>query len=355
MKTDRTLFGHLQDGKAVERITVSNSTGLTASWITLGGTLSSLEFPDRNGDITTLVCGFDSLADYEAGHPFFGVLVGRFANRIGNARFTVDGKTYELSKNDVYGVPAGQEPRHHLHGGFQGFDKKVWNAKLFEQERSAGVIFSYLSKDGEEGYPGNLDVEIICSLSEDNELAFNYKATTDAATPVNLTNHAYWNLAGAGSGSVANHLLTLHCPRYVVVDAELIPTGEIRDVENTPMDFRKSKRIGDDLARVPGGYDHCFVCENLSDRMKDLATLVEPSSGRAMDIRTTKPAVQFYSGNFLDGTIRGAGGHVYEKHGALCLETEFFPDSVNHPEFPSPLLLPGETYKHETVHRFYVV
>jgi aldose 1-epimerase len=269
------------------------------------------------------------------------------ANRIGGASFSIDGKTYTLAAND------GDPPRNHLHGGDVGFDKRVWSAVIFDDGDSAGVNLTLRSPDGEEGYPGNLDVAVRYRLTDDGELSFAYTAVTDAATPINLTNHAYWNLAGPGSGPIHDQVLTLHCPKYLVVDDGLIPTGEIAEVAATPMDFTRGKAMGADMADVPGGYDHCFIADDLSDAEKVIATVADPVSGRAMEIRTTKPAVQLYGGNFLDGTIVGKGGIRYDKHGGFCLETQFYPDSVHHENFPSTILRPGETYSHVTTHRFF--
>lgn len=348
-------FGELRDGTKIEAVELTNSHGISVRILTFGGILSSVVVPDANGRAADITLGFDEIGPYEAGHPFFGALVGRYANRIGGAAFSIDGKKYELAPNDVYGAAGGQPPRNHLHGGNIGYDKRVWSAEMFSAGDAAGVVLTLHSPDGEEGYPGNLDVTVRYSLGENNELSMEYTASTDAPTPINLTNHAYWNIAGAGSGTVNEQQLTLPCPRYLVVDGELIPTGEIAEVAGTPMDFRKEKAIGKDLAAVAGGYDHCFIAPDLSSDEKVIATAVDPESGRAMEVRTTKPAVQFYGGNFLDGSIVGKGGKRYEKHGAFCLETQFFPDSVNHENFTPSILRPGETYHHVTTHRFFTV
>lgn len=355
MTVNRTNFGRLRDGSSVDAIEVGNAAGLRARFLTYGGVLSQLIVPDSQGREDDIVLGFDDVGKYETDSPFFGALVGRFANRIGAGKFKIDGTQYQVSRNDPFGVPEGVEPRNHLHGGFVGFDKRIWGAETFSNSDEAGVVFSLHSPDGEEGFPGNLDVRVRCSLNEENELRFDYWASTDKPTPVNLTNHAYWNLAGAGSGPIYDHVLTLQCPRYVVVDDELIPTGEVREVANTPMDFRSGKRIGSEIDDVPLGYDHCFVAEDESDTLKLIATLVEPKSGRKMEVHTTKPGVQFYSGNFLDGSIVGKQGRAYDKHGALCLETEYHPDAMNHDQFPSAILRPGETYKHTTINKFSTV
>lgn len=344
MNLTQEPFGISKDGKKVEKFTLSNSKGMTATVMTLGGILVSFKMPDRGGVVQEITLGFDTLEEYLAGHPYFGAIIGRFANRIAQGRFHLDGVTYTLVPNE--------KSTNHLHGGNMGFDKVVWQAEVFQDGASAGVKLSYLSPDGEEGYPGTLKVAVAYRLSEDNELKVEYWAETDKATPVNLTNHTYWNLAGAGSGSILGHELLLNCPKYLPVDDNLIPTGEIRPVQGTPMDFTSSKPIGLHMDQVPGGYDHCFVMDPLVRGLKPIARLHEPGSGRTMEISTTKPAVQFYTGNFLD-KIRGAGGTLFDKHGALCLETEFFPDAVNQSAFPSAILRPGETYHHVTVHRFF--
>lgn len=352
MKVERTEFGVLKDGTRIDAIEVSNDRGLEARFITFGGILQSLLVPGRSGRVDDVVLGFDSIEPYEAGHPFFGALVGRFANRIGGGTFTIDGQEYTVARNDIYGVPDGEQARNHLHGGFVGYDKRVWDAEVVSDAASAGVLFSLLSPDGEEGYPGEIEVSVRCTITESGELTFDYTATTSKPTPCNLTNHSYWNLAGAGSGTVNEHLLTLNCPYYLTVDDEIIPTGEIAEVAGGPMDFREPKPIGRDLEDVPGGYDHCFAARDRSGAMKLIAVLQEPSSGRTMRVATTKPAVQFYGGNFLDGSIIGKQGKRYDRHGALCLETEHYPDAVNHENFPSCVLRPGETYRHTTVYSF---
>jgi aldose 1-epimerase len=360
MDVRRESWGALQDGRPVDAITISAS-GYSARFITYGGILTSFTAPDRDGRAADVVLGLDSLAAYEAGHPYFGALVGRFANRIGGASFEIDGTRYRVARNHGPKCPDGK-PAHHLHGGFAGFDKKVWIAETFTASGEAGVVFSTVSPDGEEGYPGALSAEVRCSLSEAGELTFDYTATADAPTPCNLTNHSYWNLAGEASGDVLAHVVTLHCDSYLPVDSELIPTGEIAPVDGTPMDFRAPKAIGRDLGLVPGGYDHCFVGAGAApaaggpgapgNRMYRIASVSETGSGRRMDVHTNKPAVQFYSGNFLTGSLTGKGGVPYAKHAGFCLETEHFPDAMNHAEFPSAILRPGETYRFTTRYSF---
>ena len=353
MNLTKETFGTMPDGVSVKKIIVQNASGISMEVITYGCIITSLRMPDRDGKMSDIVLGFDSLEEYITKSPFFGAIVGRFANRISRGKFTLDGKEYNLACNDSYG--AGEdEVMNHLHGGDRGYDKIVWQAEVLEDDDSAGVKFTYMSPDGEEGYPGNLDIIALYILNDDNELIFDYRAITDKATPVNLTNHSYWNLAGAGSGSVGDHELMLNCPGYLPVDASLMPTGEVKDVAGTAMDFTSMKKIGKDLDGVSGGYDHCFTLRECALKTNLIARVHEPERGRGMDIFTTKPALQFYGGNFLDG-IKGAGGAVFDKHGAFCLESEHYPDAVNQPSFPSCILRPGEIYHHRTVHRFFII
>jgi aldose 1-epimerase len=352
MKLEKVKFGTMPDGGSVEKIKIQNSSGISAEIITYGCTIITLRMPDREGKTVDIVLGFDTLEEYFTKSPFFGAIVGRFANRISRGKFTLDGKEYSLACNDSYGAGEDQV-MNHLHGGDRGYDKIVWRAETFEKDDSAGVKFTYLSPDGEEGYPGNLDITALYILNEDNELIFDYYAKTDKPTPVNLTNHSYWNLAGAGSGNINNHELMLNCPAYLPIDSSLMPTGEIKAVTGSAMDFTAPKKIGKDLDGVPGGYDHCFTAGESALKINLIARVYEPDSGRGMDVITTKPAVQFYGGNFLDG-IKGAGGAVFEKHGAFCLETEHYPDAVNQPSFPSCILRPDGVYHHRTVHRFFI-
>jgi aldose 1-epimerase len=344
MELKRQPYGKTSDGTEVDIFTLKNSSGITARVITYGCIITSVQMPDRNGKIGEITLGFDSLEGYLDRHPYFGALVGRFANRIAAGRFELEGKQYTLACNE--------KDRNHLHGGRVGFDKRVWMAEELRDSGTIGVGFSYTSPDGEEGYPGELKVTVTYSLSEANELTLGYRAETTKATPINLTNHTYWNLSGPGSGTIYDHLLTLECSRYLPVNEQLIPTGERLSVEGTPLDFREQKAIGQDIDQLPVGYDHCFIADKEGDRLESIARLVEPASGRGVELSTTQPAVQLYTGNYLDG-IRGAGGAVFNKHTALCLETEYYPDAVNHPEFPSAVLHPGEIYNHTTVHRFF--
>jgi aldose 1-epimerase len=339
MELKKELFGKTAEGQRVERFLLSNGTGLSVSVISLGCILTSVLAPDRNGEPGEVTLGFDRLEPYLAGHPYFGAVVGRFANRIAGGRFALEGRRYTLACNEG-GI-------NHLHGGVSGFDKKVWEPRELSGRGFAGVELHRVSPDGEEGYPGNLDITVRYTLDENDELAIEYEARSDHPTPINLTNHAYWNLAGAGSGTIMQHELTLSCSRFLPVDERLIPTGQLRSVAGTPMDFREGKPIGRDFRRMKGGYDHCLVIDR-----NPCARLYDPSSGRGLELSTTQPGVQLYTGNFLND-VRGAGGKLFRKHGALCLETEAFPDAPNHPEFPSAILRPGELYRHRTSHRFF--
>lgn len=343
MSIERSDFGKTSDGVEVEKFVCTNANGLKLSMITYGAIVVSVETPDRDGKLANINLGFDSLAPYLERHPYFGSTVGRYCNRIAKGKFTLDGQTYTLATNNG---------PNHLHGGENGFDRRVWDAKPIEREDAVGVHFSYTSKDGEEGYPGNLKVEAIYTLNNDNALTVEFKATTDKATPVNLTNHNYWNLGGAGSGKIYDHQLTLSSDHYLAVDETLIPTGELLKVADTPFDFRKAKALGQDLKKIeadPVGYDHCFVLRGQDGKLAHAATVHDPQSGRVMEIHTTQPGIQLYSGNFLDGSA-GGGGH--NQHEAFCLETQHFPDSPNQAKFPSTILRPGETYHQKTVHKF---
>jgi aldose 1-epimerase len=350
MTLNKEPYGKLADGRAIDKYSIANAKGLTAEFITYGGILTSLTMPDRRGKTANVNLGFDRLQDYESRNPFFGALVGRFANRIARGAFSLEGIRYQLSCNDPSGSGANAVA-HHLHGGNKGFDKVVWKAKPFREKGSAGVVLSYVSRDGEENYPGTLQVEVTFRLTENNELSLEYTAGTNKPTPINLSQHSYWNLAGAGS--VLDHELKLNCPFYLPVDAALIPTGEVLSVKGTPMDFTTAKPVGRDIGKAGGGYDHCWVAGDPQRSFRHVAALYEPAGGRGMEVWTTMPGVQLYTGNFLNG-IAGAGGAVYNRHYGLCLETEFFPDAVNRPHFPSCILRPGEKYAHKTLHRFFV-
>jgi aldose 1-epimerase len=343
MSVDKQTYGKMPDGTEVDQYTLTNVGGLKVKIITYGATITSVEVPDRNGKPANVTLHCDSLKDYLAGPPYFGCAVGRYANRIGKAKFTLDGTEYTLAANDG---------PNHLHGGVKGFDKYVWKAEPLEGDGFVGVRFSHVSPDGDEGYPGTLSATVTYSLTRDNELKMDYTATTDKPTVVNLTNHAYWNLAGAGSGDVLGHELMLNADQYLPVDAGLIPLGKSQAVQGTPMDFTQPKTIGSRIDQVEGGYDHCYVLNKKQPGEMSLAgRVVDPKSGRVMEIYTTQPAIQFYTGNFLDGSVSG-DGVAYQKHYALCLETEHYPDSPNHPEYPSTVLRPGQTYHEVTVYKF---
>jgi aldose 1-epimerase len=338
-------FGKTPDGTPVQLYVLRNANGMTAKIMNYGAILTELDVPDKNGKLGDVVLGFDDLKGYLAGHPYFGATVGRVANRIAKGKFTLDGKEYKLATNN--GPNA-------LHGGIKGFDKVVWKAEPKNLGDALSVQFTYHSPDGEEGYPGNLTAVVTYTLTDKNELRIDYKATTDKATPVNLSNHSYFNLAGPGSGDILGHELMLAADRYTPVDDTLIPTGRVEPVKGTPLDFTKSETIGariDQLKGEPGGYDHNFVLNSGGKSLALAARVVEPKTGRVMEMLTTEPGVQFYTGNFLDGTVKGRGG-VYKKHQGFCLEAQHFPDSVHHDNFPSTILRPGKTYTQTTVYRF---
>ncbi|MBN2137077.1 MAG: galactose mutarotase [Sedimentisphaerales bacterium] len=345
MNVNVESFGKTPDGQAVDLVTLANSKGIEAKIITFGGIIVSLKTPDRDGELGDIVLGFDSLEGYTKEHPYFGAIIGRYGNRIGAGKFTLDGVEYKLATNNE---------ANHLHGGIKGFDKVVWKIEQAEAASDEAVLkLSYLSKDAEEGYPGNLKCIVTYTLTANNELKMHYEATTDKATVLNLTNHSYWNLAGQGSGDILGHELMLNADGFTPVDEGLIPTGEIRDVKGTPMDFTRPKAIGSRIKQVDiGGYDHNFVLNGKTGKMKLCAKVSEPTSGRRMEIRTTEPGVQFYTGNFLDGSLTGKAGKVYQKHYAFCLETQHFPDSPNKPQFPTVVLRPGEKYDITTIHKF---
>jgi aldose 1-epimerase len=344
----KKLFGNTRDNVPVDVFTLTNENGLIARVMTYGATLTELHVPDRSGKLGDVVLGFDSVAAYEKDSPYFVCTTGRVANRIAKGKFTLDGKQYSVAVNN--GPNA-------LHGGLKALDKVVWKAEELADKAGPTVKFTYLSPDGEEGYPGNLNITVIYTLTNKDELKIEYKATTDKATPVNLTNHSYFNLGPAQAGPILDHVVTLNADRYTPVDDTLIPTGNLASVEGTVLDFRRPMAIGARITQVPGpeprGYDHNFVLNGGGGRMDMCAKVEDPKSGRVMEIWTTEPGVQFYSGNFLEGKFAGKGGVVYQKHHALCLETQHFPDSVNHANFPSTILQPSQTYSHVTVHKFY--
>jgi aldose 1-epimerase len=340
----RAPFGKLPDGTAIESFTLRNAHGIEVRAITYGAIIVSLRVPDRAGRFGDVVLGHDDLAGYVDKPAYFGALVGRYGNRIAKGRFTLDGKTYTLATNNG---------PNHLHGGVRGFDKVVWKADPPAAEATS-VTFRYTSADGEEGYPGKLAAGVTYTLNDKDELTFEYFATTDKATPINLTQHSYFNLGVPGS-DILSHELTLEADRFTPVDATLIPTGELAPVSGTPFDFRKPTAIGariaqdDEQLKRGGGYDHNFVISGAGEGLRRAVRLADPGSGRTMEILTTEPGVQFYTGNFLDGTIKGKGGVVYKYRSGLCLETQHFPDSPNQPSFPSTILRPGKEYRSKTV------
>jgi aldose 1-epimerase len=345
----REPFGTLPDGSAVELFTLTNSHGIEVRAMTYGGIILSLRVPDRNGQLDDVVLGYNTAADYVTNKTtYFGAIVGRYANRIGKGRFTLDGKTVQLTTNDG---------PNHLHGGAKGFDKVMWKGEPVAG-RDAAVMFSYISRDGEEGYPGSLTAHVTYTLTDNNELIFEYHASTDAPTVVNLSQHSYFNLAGQGARDILDHELQIQADRYTPVDETLIPLGELAPLEATPFDFRASTRIGSRIGedneqlRRGKGYDHNWVLTRSGDGLQTIAKVTERSTGRTMSIATTEPGLQFYSGNFLDGTLTGKQGRVYRHRFGFCLETQHFPDSPNKPQFPSTALKAGQEYRSRTVLTF---
>jgi aldose 1-epimerase len=337
-------FGNFE-GKAVTEYVITNAAGMQVGILNYGGTVTKIITKDKDGKDGNVILGYDSLGGFlQKGNPYFGCLVGRYANRIANAKFSIDGATYTLAANNN-----GQS----LHGGLKGYDKVMWNAENLAGDSS--LKLTYLSKDGEEGYPGNLTVEVVYTLTSTNELKIDYKATTDKATPVNLTNHCYFNLSAGADSTILNHELMLNADSYTPVNDKLIPLGKHAAVKNTPFDFTVPKLIGKEIDSVKGGYDHNWVLNRKGTGLEKIATLSLASTGRLVEVFTTEPGIQFYSGNFLDGTLTGCrGGKPYVWHGGLCLETQHFPDSPNQPSFPNTILKPGETYTHTTVYKFSV-
>ncbi len=344
-------FGNDKNGKTVQIYTLTNKIGVEARITNYGATLVSLKVPDRSGNLEDIVLGFDSVDGYTQTPPppYFGATIGRYANRIGGAKFTLDGKEYMLDKND--GMNS-------LHGGNHGFDKVTWTAKPLSTKEGPSVQLSYISANGEGGYPGNLTANVEYTLTDKSELRIHYTAAADQDTLVNLTNHSYFNLSGPGSGDILNHVVTINADRFTPVDAGLIPTGELRSVAGTPFDFRQAHAVGeridsdDEQLKLGHGYDHNWILNRTGSSGLELAARVlDPKSGRVLEVLTDQPAIQFYTGNFLDGTYKGIGG-AYQHRGALCLETQHYPDSPNHPDFPSTELKPGQTYDTTTVFRF---
>lgn len=345
----KSLFGKLADGTKIYSWSLANG-GTKLKVLSYGGIVQSLEIPDRHGKYKNVSLGFDNIEDYVAKTPYFGALIGRYGNRIAKGQFSLDGKSYQLSVND--GVNS-------LHGGIKGFDKHVWDIEPFTKGTDVGLYLYYTSVDGEMGYPGTLKTKVTYTLTKHGDWRIDYEATTDKATVVNLTSHVYWNLAGEGSGSIYDHELKIAAARYTPVDSGLIPTGELAKVAGTPFDFRRTKTVGEDI-RVANqqllygkGIDHNWALDKgITAKPEHVATLRDPSSGRTLKIATTEPGLQFYSGNFLDGTLVGPGGSIYRQGDALCLETQHYPDSPNQASFPSTVLRPGQTYRTTTVHTF---
>lgn len=361
MDVERVSFGRTANGDAVDLYTLTGAGGMRVRLTNYGGIVVSLEVPDRQGTLADVVLGYDTLDDYLRDNPYFGAIAGRYANRIARGRFALDGREFQLATNDG---------ANHLHGGVAGFDKVLWRAEPIRETDAVGVDLEYASGDNEEGYPGNVRATVAYRLTAAGELRIDYRATTDRATPLNLTHHSYFNLAGHASGDILGHELQIIATRFTPVDAGLIPTGELRPVAGTPLDFRVAKPVGRDIGigtadggdsskaaddeqiRFAKGYDQNWVLDSGGGRLALAARVVEPKSGRTMEVYTTEPGLQFYSGNFLDGSIRGKGGAVYGRHAGFCLEAQHFPDSPNHPNFPSTILRPGEEYRQTTVYRF---
>lgn len=341
-------FGTLSDGTAVTQYTLTNAGGIEMKVIDYGGIITSLKVPDKDGNFEDIVLGYDNLDGYVASSPYFGAIIGRYGNRIANGTFILDSVEYSLAKNDN---------SNHLHGGEKGFDKVVWDASVVDNEEGVGLVLTYTSPDGEEGYPGKLDVTVTYLLANDSTLTFDYKANTDKRTVVNLTQHSYFNLA-AMKENILGHVVQINASHFLPVDSTLIPTTELKPVEGTPFDFTEPKEVGleigveDQQIQYGLGYDHCWVLDKEGDELSFAASVYEPESGRFMEIFTTEPGVQFYTGNFLDGSITGKDGKVYNQRSGLCLETQHFPNSPNEPDFPSVILNPGEEYHTVTKTKF---
>lgn len=345
-RVKQELFGKTGDGASVHLFTLSNKNGIRVAITNYGGIITSIHTPDRNGKMGDIVLGFETLEGYLKEHPYFGALVGRYANRIGKAKFRLGGKEYRLAANNG---------ENHLHGGLKGFDKVVWSPKTSSAADRSSLELTYVSKDGEEGYPGTLSVKVVYSLNDQNEFRIDYSARTDKVTVLNLTNHTYFNLAG--SGDILNHQLMLNADRYTPVDAGLIPTGELRAVQGTPFDFTRPSLIGsridqnDEQLKLGKGYDHHFVLRGEAGTLRPFAEVFEAGSGRTLSLSTTEPGVQFYTGNFLDGSLQGKG-RKYDFRSGFCLETQHFPDSPNRPSFPTVVLKPGQEFQSATVWKF---
>jgi aldose 1-epimerase len=344
MQCESSSFGEI-DGQVVQQFATTNSAGLELWATDFGAIVTAVKVPARNGQIANVTLGFAELAGYQQRHPYFGATVGRYGNRIAQGKFSLDGQEYQLATNNG---------PNHLHGGVVGFDRYIWTAEAINEDDEAGIRFSRISADGEEGYPGNLHVSVSYTLNERNELTIRYHATTDLPTVLNLTNHNYWNLGGAGSGHVLDHELQLTASQFVEVDDSLLPTGQLASVAETPLDFREAVPIGRRIGQVGGepmGYDHCYVVPGKSGELQLAARIIDPQSGRGMKVETTEPGIQLYTGNFLDGSAECGG---FDAHEAFCLETQHFPDSPNHPIFPTTRLEPGQEYTSTTRHTFFL-
>jgi len=344
----KATFGTMPDGTPIDIYTLTNAQGMELRATNYGGIVVSLRVPDKKGGLDDISLGFDDLKGYLANSPYFGAIIGRYGNRIAKGKFTLDGKEYTLAKNNGPNT---------LHGGLKGFDKVVWHAEPFQNAQGVGIILTYMSKDGEEGFPGNLKAKVTYTLTDKNEWIIDYEAVTDKATPVNLTQHTYFNLAGEGKSDILAHVVKLNASRFTPVDETLIPTGELRSVKGTPMDFTQPTPIGSRIdsdyeqLRLGHGYDHNFVLDGKGSDPVLAARVKESTTGRVLEVFTTEPGVQFYTGNFLDGTITGKQGHVYKRRYGFCLETQHFPDSPNHPDFPTTVLRPGQTYRSRTIYK----
>ncbi|MCK5267576.1 MAG: galactose mutarotase [Spirochaetes bacterium] len=347
----KTNFGKTAEGFSADLFFIKNKNDVEIEITNFGGIIKAIRFPDKKGNVKDVVLGFDSLSGYETNNPYFGCVVGRYANRIANGAFSLEGKKYTLARNNN---------ENHLHGGIKGFNKVLWDAVDIIRENEAGVLLSYLSRDGEEGYPGNLSVKVEYLLNEKNELKINYYAKTDKPTIINLTNHSYFNLGGEQSNDILGHEIMINADRITPVDETLIPTGEFMEVADTPLDLRSFKNIGERInedftqLNYSGGYDHNWVINRQSDSPALAAVLRDPETGRGLEVFTTQPGIQFYTGNFLNGSIEGKSGKKYAKRSGLCLETQHFPDSPNKQNFPSTVLLPGDEYRHTTVFRLII-
>ena len=351
LKIEKKEFGTTEDNVTVYQFVLSNKNGMEISVINYGGIITSLKAKDRNGKYQDIVLGFNSLPPYEDENPYFGAIIGRYGNRIANGNFKLDGQSYKLDINN---------PPNHLHGGLKGFHKVVWNPKEILNDRNVSLELTYLSKHMEEGYPGNLDVKVAYTLNNKDELSVGYEAITDQKTIINLTQHSYFNLSGNFSNDILDHEIRINADSFLPVDETLIPTGEIRSVHGSPFDFRKSKLIGQDIdtnnkqIEFGKGYDHCWVINNQSNGLRSVATAYHSESGRVLDVYSDLPGLQFYSGNFLDGTLKSKKEGYYELRSGFCLETQYYPDSPNQENFPSVIIKPGEVYKSNTVFKFSV-